>query len=38
MNEKTAITLNFGRMSFILFIVFLVLKLCNVINWSCWKN
>ena len=33
---KTEISITGGSTSFILFVVFLVLKLCNVINWSWW--
>ena len=34
--QKTNITIDLGGLSFILFIVFLVLKLTDVINWSWW--
>lgn len=34
--QKTNITIDLGGLSFILFIVFLVLKLTDVITWSWW--
>lgn len=34
--QKTNITIDLGGVSFILFVVFLVLKLTDVINWSWW--
>ena len=34
--QKTNITIDLGGLSTILFIVFLVLKLTNVIDWSWW--
>lgn len=34
--QKTNITIDLGGVSFILFIVFLVLKLTDVITWSWW--
>ena len=36
MNNKTNVSIELGGPAFLLFIVFLVLKLCKVINWSWW--
>ena len=35
-NENKSITIGGSGCCFTLFIVFLVLKLCNVITWSWW--
>lgn len=34
--QKTNITIDLGGLSTIIFIVFLILKLTNVIDWSWW--
>lgn len=34
--EKSSVTVNLGGFSMVLFIVFLVLKLTEVIDWSWW--
>ena len=36
MNNKTNISIELGGPAFLLFLVFLVLKLCKVITWSWW--
>lgn len=36
MNDRKNITIEFGSVNTILFVVFLVLKLCHVIDWSWW--
>jgi phosphoglycerol transferase MdoB-like AlkP superfamily enzyme len=34
--EKQRITIQIGGVGFMLFLTFMVLKLCNVIDWSWW--
>ena len=36
MNNKTNVSIELGGPAFLLFLVFLVLKLCKVIEWSWW--
>ena len=36
MNNKTNVSIELGGPAFLLFLVFLVLKLCKVITWSWW--
>lgn len=36
MNKKTNVNIELGGPCFLLFLVFLVLKLCKVIEWSWW--
>lgn len=36
MNNKTNVKIELGGPCFLLFLVFLVLKLCKVIEWSWW--
>ncbi len=36
MNNKTNVSIEIGGPAFLLFLVFLVLKLCKVITWSWW--
>jgi len=36
MNNKTNVSIELGGPAFLLFLVFLILKLCKVITWSWW--
>ena len=36
MNNKTNVNIELGGPCFLLFLVFLILKLCKVITWSWW--
>lgn len=36
MNDKTTVASSGVGLDIILFVVFLVLKLCNIIDWSWW--
>lgn len=36
MNNKTNVSIEIGGPAFLLFLVFLVLKLCKVITWNWW--
>lgn len=36
MEDRKNITIEFGSLNTILFVVFLILKLCHVISWSWW--
>jgi phosphoglycerol transferase MdoB-like AlkP superfamily enzyme len=36
MNNKTNVNIEIGGPCFLLFLVFLILKLCKVITWSWW--
>lgn len=36
MNNKTNVSIELGGPCFLLFLVFLVLKLCKIITWSWW--
>ena len=36
MNNKTNVNIELGGPCFLIFLVFLILKLCKVIEWSWW--